>query len=644
MSQGERRLAAIMFTDMVGYTALTQADESLAISVLVRHNKFLRPIFPRYQGKEIKTMGDSFLVEYESALDATNCAVEIQRLLRDYNSSSREDWRIRLRIGIHLGDVIHTANDVLGDAVNIASRIEPLAEPGGICISQQVFDQVRNKFTHPFVKLEQKDLKNVQVAIDVYRVVLPWEEERFPTEERETGASRRLAVLPFRNMSPDPDDEYFAEGMTEELISAVSKIAELSVISRTSVMGYKNKEKLAPDIGRELNVGALIEGSVRKVANRARITVQLIDAKSDRHLWVENYDRSLEDIFSIQSEIAEKVASSLRARLLEKDKERIEKGGTSSVEAHTLYLKGRFHLNRWDESSISIAIDYFKQAIVTDPNYALAYASIAGGYGRLGFQDMLNPKEAYAKAEEYARRALDLDESLAEAHESLGIALQNKYDSAGREREFKRAIELNPNLAEAHLLLAGALLVTGRIEESSVEIMKALDLDPLSVSTAGDAGTFFLYARQYDKAIKHLKDAIEIDPANAFYRDNLGLAYIQRGLVEEGLALVKQAVDTSMGPGAYGDLAYAYVKAGKPEEARKILIDLLQHRESRRVSPTSIASIYANLGETENAMEWLEKAYEERSGYLPVINVDFIFEPLKSEPRFQALLRKMGLA
>jgi adenylate cyclase len=279
----ERRLAAIMFTDMVGYSALAQTNETLAMELLEGHRKLIRPILPRYGGNEIKTMGDGSLVEFQSALEALNCAIEMQRHVHGENQMAPSEKRTKLRIGIHVGDVIHRGGDIFGDAVNIASRILPLATDGGICISGQVYDQVRNKTESPLAKLEPMSLKNISLPIEVYNVVMPW--EMTPMEPRTKLDPRRLAVLPLRNMSPDPNDEYFADGMTEELITSLAGISELTVIARTSVMQYKTIMKKVTEIGRELNVGSLIEGSVRKAGNKLRITVQLVNAQDDGHIW-----------------------------------------------------------------------------------------------------------------------------------------------------------------------------------------------------------------------------------------------------------------------------------------------------------------------------------------------------------------------
>ena len=273
-----------MFTDLVGYTAITQSNESLALKMLDRHRELVRPVLSRFGGREIKTIGDAFLVEFNSALEAAECAFEIQKTLHEFRDNTSD--QINVRIGIHVGDVIHSHGDVYGDAVNIASRIEPLAKGGGICISGQVYDQIRNKIPYKIAKIETGPLKNVAQSIEVYRFELPWEKiEERPIEL----PANRIAVLPFVNISPDPNDEFFADGLTEELIANLSLVKGLKIIARTSVMNYKKKEKNVSEIGKELGVGTIVEGSVRKAANRIRVTVQVIDVNTEEHLWASNY-------------------------------------------------------------------------------------------------------------------------------------------------------------------------------------------------------------------------------------------------------------------------------------------------------------------------------------------------------------------
>ncbi len=284
-----------MFTDMAGYTALGQRNETISLALVEEQRKLLRPVFSRRNGREIKTMGDAFLVEFSNALDAVRSAYDVQRTSREFNISQPSDQRIILRIGLHLGDVVESQGDISGDAVNIASRIQSLAENGGICVTQQVYDQVQNKFDLPLKGLGSRPLKNVSARIEVYKMVMPWEnEQKTSAVQLET---TRVAVLPFANMSPDPGDSYFANGITEEIISTLSGVSGLNVISRTSVMGYKGTTKRVKEIGSELEAGSVLEGSFRKAGNRIRVTAQLIDVRDDRHVWAHSYDRNLDDDF-----------------------------------------------------------------------------------------------------------------------------------------------------------------------------------------------------------------------------------------------------------------------------------------------------------------------------------------------------------
>jgi TolB-like protein/class 3 adenylate cyclase len=639
MPDCERRLAAIMFTDIVGYTSLTQKDESSALQALEKHRSLLRPLFTSHGGREIKTVGDAFLVEFQSALDAVLCAVAVQQMMHDRKVARGE--QLSLRIGIHVGDVIESGSDILGDAVNIASRFYPLAEPGGVCISEEVQRQVGNKLDLPLLSLGEKSLKNVSSPVEVYKVVMPWEQQS-TTKEGVFLPRDRIAVLPFANMSPDPNDEYFADGLTEELIGRLSLLSGVEVISRTSTMAYKKKEKTASQIGSELRVGTLLEGSVRKAGNRIRVTAQLIDATTEGHLWMENYDRNLEDIFAVQSEVAEKVASSLQLKLTTQDQKRLVKGGTSNMEAYAHYLKGRFYDQKWDESSLSAAISHYEHAISLDSDFALAYCGLSNVHVKLSVQNFEEPELAAKKCEEAARKALELDESLAEAHMCLAQAVLTQYDSAGHipikkgKEEIQRALELNPNLVETHILLANHYGLGRRWADCLKEVEKMLELDPLSVRTSGAAGFWYLYAGQYDKAIEQLNNSLELDPSNTVYLDCLGLAHIQKGMVEEGLAEVKKA-------GAnYGHLAYALVKAKRSEEARKLLKRLEASKEHRPVPSTEIAGIHAVLGESAKALECLEMAHSEHLLALETVYSDFIFDSLHDEPRFQTLLERIG--
>jgi len=378
LPEGERRLAAIMFTDIVGFTALSQANESLALSVLDEQRELLRPIFMRHGGREVKTIGDAFLVDFPSALNAVKCAYQIQKTTREFNYTQAEERRVHLRIGVHIGDIVEAEGDISGDAVNVASRIEALADVGGVCLTRQVYDQVQNKLELRMRSLGAKSLKNLRTPMEVFSMVMPW--ERGVVDEAVELDRHRVAVLPLKNMSPDPNDEYFADGMTEELITALSGLRELTVIARTSIMQYKNSPKRIADVARELKTGTVIEGSVRKAANKLRITVQMIDAATEGHLWAKNYDRQMDDIFAIQSEIAEKVADALKVKLIDTTKRRLERRPTENTEAYTLYLKGRYYWSERTKPSVEKGIAYLHKAVEADPNLALAYSDLADAH------------------------------------------------------------------------------------------------------------------------------------------------------------------------------------------------------------------------------------------------------------------------
>ena len=491
MPQEERRLAAIMQTDIVGYTAMTQQSEAETLTLLARHNELLRPRFEDFSGSVFKTTGDGFLVLFPNALDAVRCAIQIQKTLESAALTLIGGRPLRIRIGIHAGDVIYREGDIFGDGVNITSRIEPLAEPGGIAISQPVYAQVWNKTDLPIISLGPQKLKNVHVPIDVYRLSPPWDPAGHRQDRRQTLATAeppdsmpdrtRIAVLPLANISPDPRDAYLADGMTEELIFTLSRIKELKVIAKTSVMRYRGTDEGISAIGAELGVGTILEGSVRKAGDRVRITVQLIDVATQEHLWAEAYDRDLEDLFSVQREIATKLADELRVQLLPKERSQLNQLPTANQEAHTLYLRGRHAWNQWTEEGLEAAAERFLEAVSVDPDYALAYAGLADTYSLMAHLGYMLPEEAYPMAEAAAMNALAVDNTLAEAHSAIAmIRVIFDNDLKGAEDALVRAIDLDPNCAMAHHWYSLVLGVTGRSEEAVRESRRALELDPLA--------------------------------------------------------------------------------------------------------------------------------------------------------------------
>jgi TolB-like protein/Tfp pilus assembly protein PilF len=645
-----------MFTDIVGYTYLTQRDEALAMKLLETHRELIRPILSKHAGREVKTIGDAFLVEFGSALEATECGVEIQKILHEYDQTASE--RIWVRVGIHLGDVIHKDGDVYGDAVNIASRIEPLASAGGICITGQVYDQVRNKIPYQMIKLRPRGLKNVAVPIDAYKLELPWEKERLSGVaegnrvavlplERLSGVAEgnRVAVLPFANISPDPTDEYFADGMTEELISTISNISELSVISRTSVMSYKGTNKKMREIGQELEVSSVLEGSVRKAGNRMRVTAQLINVGSDKHLWAQSYDMELSDVFAVQSEIAKRVAEALRIRILPSEEKQIEKRPTESPEAYALYLKGRYQWNKRSEEGARSAIEFFQKAIEIDPRYALAYSGIADSYVVLAADGRIPRTEALPKAKEYAIKALEIDDGLAEAHTSFASALEcPDWDWVGSEREFRRAIEINPSYATAHQWYALLLEQLGRFDEAIQEILRAQELDPLSMAINVAVARVYDTAGQYDNAIEHGKRWVEMEPNSALAHVSLANSFSWKKMYADAVREAQAAAALRSEDWAYRvNLGILYGLSGNLQEAEKMLSEMLERSKTQYVSPMLFAAYYLVLGDETRMFERLQTVYEERDESLGLLRFDPDFVKYRQDPRYIDLIRKMKL-
>ncbi len=455
----------------------------------------------------------------------------------------------------------------------------------------------------------------------------------------------RVAVLPLQNISQDPQDEFFADGMTEELISTISMVSELQVISRTSIMQYKGGgNKKIGEIGRELNAGTLLEGSVRRAGTRLRIAVQLIDVLEDKHLWAQKYDRELTDVFAIQSEIAERVAKELKVQLLPKEKRRVEKRPTENTEAFELYLKGRYYWNERTKESLNKALGYFENAIEKDPGYARAYLGLAECYLILG-DIHLSGNEAYPKAKALAAKALELDDSVAEAHATLASVLSNEWDWAGSEREFRLAIELSPSYATAHQWYGGYLNCVGRHKEGLAEIRKAQELDPLSPLMKSNIASTYLFERRYDEAINQYKQVLETDPNFFPARWPLALTYAFKSMFEEAMAEIQKAKALSPGDFSLNDVvAYVYAMSGRREDAMKVVDELLERSRNEYISPLLIALAYIGLGDKDRAFEWLEKAYEDRSGRLVYLKVNPAYDALRSDPRYVTLLRKMGLA
>jgi adenylate cyclase len=642
LSEGERRLAAIMYTDMVGYTALGQRNESLSLALVEEQRKLIRPILGRHNGREIKTMGDAFLVEFPNALDAVRCAYDIQRATREFNISLPTEKRIHLRVGLHLGDVVESQGDISGDAVNVASRIEPLAEDGGVCLSRQVFDQVKGKFELPQASLGPRNLKNVSEPVEVFKVIMPWNQ----SEAAGTQAfpPNRVAILPFASFSVDPNDGFFADGMTEEVISTVSGISGLSVISRTSVMGYKGTTKKVKEIGKELEVGSVVEGSFRKAGNRIRVTVQLVDAASDRHIWVQTYDRTLDDIFQVQSDVAKKVAEALSVRILSDEAERIEKKPTANTAAHSLYLRGRFLWNKRGIDDLKMAAECFERATQEDPGFALGYVGQADCAALLRSNWNIDRDANLMKAKTLVEKALSLDRELAEAHTSKGLLLREEYRLREAEEEFRTAIELKPSYATAHQWYFWILRAELRWEEALREIERAAALDPLSPVINQNYGDYYVSRREYAKAIEPYRKALELGKTDV--HGPLAVAYGRMRMFEE-MQREADAFAQYLEPvvpevrsllDGYG----AYFKDDK-ETVRRLLPKIEAQAGEFNISAAEVADFHFYLGEVDKGFEWLEISYARRESALLNIQWDSNMDQARTDPKYLDLLKRLGL-
>jgi TolB-like protein/Tfp pilus assembly protein PilF len=631
-----------MFTDMVGYTALGQRNESLSLVLVEEQRKLIRPILSRHNGREIKTIGDAFLVDFPNALDAVRCAYDIQRATREFNISLPDEKRIHLRVGVHLGDVVESRGDISGDAVNVASRIEPLAEDGGVCVTRQVYDHIQNKFELKLVSLGPKALKNVSALVEVYKMVMPWEEER--AASRPILDKRRIAVLPFTNISPDPADEYFADGMTEELISTMSRISGMKVIARTSIMGYKGGHKKVDEVARELGVGTVLEGSVRKAGNRIRIAVQLIDSETSEHMWAESYDRELEDVFAVQSDISKTVAEALKVQLLSREMLTIDKKHTANPEAYTLYLKGRFYWNERTQQSVNKALKCFEKAAAIDPGFALAYSGLADCYNLLAGFDWMAPDRAYPLAKSYSTKALEIDESLAEAHASLAVTLRNQlWDFGSAERELRRAIELRPSYAPAYHWLAGVVGSLGRIEEALACEKTGVEIDPYSPIVNTGFGYWLSVAGKINEAIKQYTRTIEFDPDYILARVQKSEVHVNLSEYDAAVEEARKAVDIERTPPTELNLAWVYAAVGRRDEAESILDNVKSRAAKEHVCPVAIACVELALGRTVEGFNSLEKALEERDDCLLDLLSEPWFRQYRSDPRWKQIYAKMGL-
>lgn len=647
---GTRRLAAIMFTDMVGSTGLAQRDEALALEVAEEHRALVRQCLTEHHGREIKTLGDGFLAEFPSALDAVDCGMRIQEGVRARSARVGERRRFELRVGIHLGDVVESGTDIAGDAVNVASRIEALAEPGGVAISEPVYVQVRRKVPYDFERLPTRTLKGVEDPLEVYRVGVPSDRSGEAAPDR---GPPRLAVLPLANISPEASDEYLADGLTEELIAVLSRIRGLRVIARTSVSQYKSTSKSVSQIGKELGVSSILEGSVRKAGPRLRITLQLIDVPSQEHAWSETYNREMGDVFGLQAEIAEATARALRVELLGHEREALRRPPTDNLDAYGLYLQGLHASHRPHTLGYAEATSFFERAVRADPEFAEAYSAAADMHlSALGFYA---PAEVVrAKAGPLIARALELSPRSSSAHRARGnYAMQLDHDWDTAEREFRTALELNPSDAAAHGWYASLLRALQRFPEQLEHASAAARLDPLDLGPASMIVFAHASMGQYEAAVAAGQHLATLSPQIG--HDLLAWVYARAGRPDEArtearrmleeLARARDQEPSSDAQEMY-DSIEAMTKArvlGTFEEARRLIARWEAALGQRYVPLGELAGLHLLVGDTERALELLERDTREGDRNLWFLYQRSTFDGVRNDPRFVALLRELRL-
>jgi len=634
----QRRLAAILFTDLVGFTASAQSDEREALDRLREQEKLVRPLFQEHEGREVKSTGDGALVEFASALKATECAFALQKALHERNAKTAAA-PLLMRIGIHLGDVEGRGADIFGDAVNVASRVVAASEPEGICLTQQVYDQVHGKLRVPIEPLGTQELKGVKTPLALYRIALPWARSALAPE---AGPVPRVAVLPLLSLSPDRGDEYFADGLTEELISILSRVRELRVIARTSVARFKAASTPVQEVGRELGVTAVLEGSVRKAGDRLRITLQLVDVKTQEPLWSERFDRVLEDVFEIQSEVAERTARALKLRLLGEERSDARERPTESMEAYGAYLRGLHAVHDGGEDAGEVAQRFFEEAIRADPSFASAYAQLANTIvGSLG--ETRPARATIPRVRELVSKALELNPRSSDAHVAYAnLLMQADLDWTHAESELQTALVLNPSSTLAHQWYALLLRALQRFDEARRELETALRLDPSSRGVKALLASVLRLSGDVSRANEFVRAAF-VTEEELQGREVTRAYSCFMGGDREGARALALTVTEPVGASIRLDWAVLMALLGDPHQADHLLQELEVARTSRYVSNLQFAALHSALGHAEQALALLEEDLKEGDRGLWFVYQGVAWDPIRTDPRFTQMLSDMRL-
>ena len=638
-----RQLSAIMFADIVGYTALMQENEQQAKSNRDRHRSALEFCVNAHKGKIVQYYGDGSLSTFSSSFEAVSCAINIQLKMQS-------DPRIPVRIGIHTGDIVFDEDGIYGDGVNIASRIESFSVAGSVMISDRVYDDIKNQEDVKARSMGAFDLKNVKRPVEVFAITneglyIP---KRSELKGKVREVNKTIAVMPFVNMSADADNEYFSDGITEELINALTRVDGLQVTSRTSSFSFKGQNEEVREIANRLNVSYVLEGSVRKAGKKVRITAQLISGIDGYHLWSENYNRDLEDIFEVQDEISRTIALNLREKLsINEEKKAIVEAPTTDLGAYNLYLQGLFHQNRWTPTHALKAIDFYEQAVQAEPGFDLPYVGIARCYGLVGMTGTMDPGTAFEKAYEALQKALKIGESDEARHLLATFEYLYTWDFKKGFKELNRALELNPNNPEVHLTLSLHYLIHGDFKEATRQVELSLKVDPLSLEKNRTLADQYYFQEDYEEALRLYDKLLELDPTYRAAIEFKGWTYLMMEEYDKAIRIfIELGSEKTHAIESDAQLGYAYALKGDTAKAQEYLDKILKKASKPDSSPgicIDLATVYTGLGDLDSAIDHLETCVETKIGTMVFLNTSPLWRPLKKKKRFRELVKKMGL-
>lgn len=635
-----RQLAAIMFTDIVGYTALMGNDEQHAFTLLNKNRQLQKPIIGAFDGRWIKELGDGTMASFNTVSDAVNAAIKIQEACNAAND-------FQLRIGIHQGEVVFENDDVFGDAVNIAARIEAAAKPGCIFISEAVNNNIANKKEIKTQFVKEEVLKNVSQPVKIYQVIFAGSEIIVPEIPAATVIENSIAVLPFANMSSDPEQEFFSDGISEEIINMLAQVPDLKVIARTSCFAFKGKNMDVKLIGEQLKVSHILEGSVRKSGNKLRITAQLIKVADGFHLYSEKFDRELDDIFAIQDEISEAILNAIKIQLLEGGKDGVFKKYTDNVEAYQLFLKGRYHFNKFSPNDFLKAIEYYLAAIDIDSSYAIAYAELAICYQDLAYFNWAPMEQNIRQAKTASEKAIQLDYRIAESHIVTGrIKMWIDYDFKEALRELEKGISINPNSVEGLRQLGVYYMVMENYPKANKYLQKAENLDPFSLINIFYIAGYHQWDGDTTKQIELGNRLLKMAP-NFFAAHFVfgAVQFFKLDQYEKGIGNLELAAKMNGDMQSFSYLGTAYGLNGKKIKANEVLDKMNNLLAGQNQGNAFIGYVLASLGEWDKAYEYFNKAIDNHEGEVLLIKCKFkIYYPaMQNDPRTKVLLERIGL-